>query len=87
MVNETFLNLNRNEVRHGEPRKTSSDLVKGIVDLLEEFKIASPRKLTPSTNAEVKWRSPPQGWYKINMDGAMFSYEKVVGMGVTIRDE
>ena len=54
---------------------------------MEEFKIASPRKLTPSTNAEVKWRSPPQGWYNINMDGAMFSYKKVVGMGVTIRDE
>ena len=63
MVKRTFLNLHRNEVRHGEPRKTGSDLVKGVVDLLEEFKIASPRKLTPSTNAEVKLRPPPQGWY------------------------
>ena len=62
-MKRTFLNLHRNEVRHGEPWKTGLDLVKGDVDLLEEFKIASPRKLTLSTNVEVKWRPPLQGWY------------------------
>ncbi|XP_023910001.1 uncharacterized protein LOC112021680 [Quercus suber] len=34
-----------------------------------------------------KWNPPEVGWFKINVDGAIFSKQKCVGIGVLIRDE
>ena len=54
---------------------------------MEEFKAANLKQLTPTNNAEVKWRPQTQGWYKINVDGAVFVAQKEAGVGVIIRDE
>lgn len=62
-------------------------MVRGATDLLEEFKAANPKQLTPSNNAEVKWGPPTQGWYKTNVDGTVFAAQKEADVGVIIRDE
>ena len=35
----------------------------------------------------VSWRPPHVNWYKIKVDGAIFSAQKVVWIGVLIRDD
>lgn len=35
----------------------------------------------------IKWKLPPKGWYKINVDGAACSNPGVAGIGGIIRDD
>jgi hypothetical protein len=35
----------------------------------------------------IKWIAPREGWYKVNMDGAVFADLQRVGVGVVIRNE
>ena len=45
----------------------------------------------PTTTAEmnrvIKWVPPQAGCYKVNVDGAVFSKRKQVGMGVVVQDD
>ncbi|XP_023914729.2 uncharacterized protein LOC112026278 [Quercus suber] len=41
----------------------------------------------PVVEPPVTWTPPRNGWFKINVDGAIFSKQKNVGIGVLIRDE
>ena len=41
---------------------------------------------TRQPSNEIKWRPPQLGHYKVNVDGAVFSKRKQVGIGVIIRD-
>ncbi|KAK9991251.1 hypothetical protein SO802_026236, partial [Lithocarpus litseifolius] len=35
---------------------------------------------------EWKWKAPPQGWYKLNVDDALFKEPRKGGIGSVIRD-
>ncbi|XP_023922243.1 WAT1-related protein At2g39510 [Quercus suber] len=41
----------------------------------------------PVVELPVKWTSPRKGWFKINVDSAIFSKQKSARIGVLIRDE
>ena len=34
----------------------------------------------------LKWVPPPQGWFKVNVDGAIFKKTNKAGIGVVVRD-
>ena len=34
----------------------------------------------------LKWVPPPQGWFKVNVDGAIFKETNKAGIGVVVRD-
>ena len=56
--------------------------------MLDEFQEANkqPLALTRQPPNEIKWSPPQPGHYKVNVDGAVFSKRKKVGIGVIIRD-
>ncbi|KAK9988900.1 hypothetical protein SO802_029139 [Lithocarpus litseifolius] len=41
----------------------------------------------PVTECPVVWTPPRNGWFKVNVDGAIFSKQKNAGIGVLIRDD
>ena len=45
-----------------------------------------PLVLTRQPPNETKWRTPQPSHYKVNVDGAIFSKKKYVGIRVIIRD-
>ncbi|XP_075663101.1 uncharacterized protein LOC142632611 [Castanea sativa] len=56
--------------------------------ILEKFHAANekPQPTTESITEEIKWCPPQRGSYKVNVDGAVFTKQKQVGIGVVIRD-
>ena len=56
---------------------------------MEEYKAATETLICKATVVdEVRsWIPPPEYVFKINVDGAVFVDQKVVGVGVIIRDE
>ena len=56
--------------------------------ILDEFQVANekPQTTRESTTREIKWCPPQLGSYKVNVDGAVFTKQKQVGIGVVIRD-
>ena len=63
-------------------------IVRSSLRVLDEFQIANERPQStrePFPN-EIKWCPPQLGCYKVNVDGAMFSKRKQVGIGVVIHD-
>ena len=57
--------------------------------LLEEFQIANetPNRVSSDHRDKVAWKPPPPGWFKVNMNGALFSTAKQSDIGVMVRDE
>ncbi|XP_075664485.1 uncharacterized protein LOC142634090 [Castanea sativa] len=78
----------RNTVRHGGKRKKGKAIVRSSLKVLEEFQAANVQPVTRTRQPSnvTKWRPPQPGHYKINVDGAIFSNKKQVGIGVIIRD-
>ena len=80
---------NRNEIRNGGERKLGQRLVQLAMEYLAKYGAAM--ELTDSVGLvvelPVKWTPPREGWFKINVDGAILSKQKNAGIGVLIRDE
>lgn len=58
--------------------------------LLENWREAQAGKKQSTHDAqshEIKWRKPPTGWIKINIDAAVDQNRKKMGMGCVIRNE
>ena len=82
-----FLWNNRNFVRHGGQCKLAFKILKDSKQYLEEFRevfeLPFPRQPYP-----LKSWSPPQiGWYKVNIDGAVFKDIGHCGIGVVVRND
>ncbi|KAL0004817.1 hypothetical protein SO802_012378 [Lithocarpus litseifolius] len=79
---------NRNEVRHGDKGRAGREITRSSLSLLEEFQTVNEGLQATRMNAPevVKWLPPRPGCYKVNVDGAVFSKRKQVGIGVVIRD-
>ena len=80
---------NRNELRMGGKGKVGRTVVRNAIHLVEEFRAANEGKTKHpgETIPPVFWKPPSQGFYKVNLDGAVFSKTKQAGAGVIIRDE
>ena len=49
--------------------------------------VASPRGPGRSIIKRVRWERPPEGWCKLNTDGAILGNPSVAGCGGLVRDE
>jgi len=80
---------NRNEMQNGGERKSGQGLVQLAMEYLAKYGAAMELtdSVGPVVELPVKWTPPREGWFKINVDGAIFSKQKSAGIGALIRDE
>ncbi len=68
------------------PSKVYLDALQ-YVKVYPEAQVQSECSRLPISTGRKGWTTPRKGWYKVNMDGAVFSDIKKVGVGVVIRNE
>ena len=80
---------NRNVTRHGGKRRHGKELVSWVTQYTEDFKAANicMESTTPGVEVKGTWIPPPSNVYKVNVDAAIFTSQKTVGVGVIIRDD
>ncbi|KAL0005544.1 hypothetical protein SO802_013105 [Lithocarpus litseifolius] len=80
---------NRNEVRNGGKWKTGMEITRWAAIYLAEYTAATKSTSFPRQMLELRslWTPPPASLFKVNVDGAVFSSQGSVGIGVLIRDE
>lgn len=77
---------NRNEVRNRGDRKLGQALVDYTIDYLRKYQAYCEKPALVQSKEPLKWCLPQHGRYKITVDGVVFDAQKVVGLGVLIRD-
>ena len=79
---------NRNDLRMGGKGKAGRTILKNAMNLVVDYQSANRAKTEHlrKTPVTVSWQPPSHGYYKVNIDGAVFSKRKQVGAGVVIRD-
>ena len=72
----------------GGKGKAGRTVLRNALHLVEEFRSATEAKTEHLVEPMlvVSWQPPCQRYYKVNIDGAVFSDRKQVGVGVLIRD-
>ena len=80
---------NRNEVRHGGKKVTAAKIYRTASKLREEYMATQEVSNQPMDTPmdQIRWLTPPHGWYKVNADGAVFSKHKWAGIGVIAKDD
>ena len=80
---------NRNDLRMGGKGRAGRTVLKNAIHLVEEFRAVNEAKTEHQMGPEatVSWKPPSHGFYKINLDGAVFLKNKQAGAGVIIRNE
>ena len=63
--------------------------MRNALRLLEDYHAANVLPSQPSSNTQntTIWKPPPPGYFKVNVDGALFAKSKQSGVGVIVRDE
>ena len=79
---------NRNKVRHGGAGKICKSIAEEARKYRAEVWTALPSNNRPSRPKIIhkQWSPPPQGWYKVNVDAAVFKEQGTCGIGVVIRN-
>lgn len=74
--------------RLGGARKSGEAIVSWATRYLEEYHAAVELSgtTTPTHDERLVW-TPPADQFKVNVDGAIFSKQRAVGLGVTVRDD
>lgn len=69
---------NRNELRMGGKGRAGRTVLRNAMHLVEEFRAANEGKTEHLAKQvpPVFWKPPSQGFYKVNLDGAVFSKSK-----------
>ena len=72
----------------GGKGKAGRTVLRNALHLVEEFLSATEVKTEHLVEPMpvVSWQPPCQGYYKVNIDGVVFSDRKQAGVGVLIRD-
>ena len=78
---------NRNAAKFEGKTKQVKVIVFEANALVEEFKeqVDAPRQSTPPRT--IGWTPPGEGWYKVNIDGAVFKESGSCGIGIVIRNK
>ncbi|KAK9996066.1 hypothetical protein SO802_020752 [Lithocarpus litseifolius] len=75
------------QVRLGGERQSAWLTFQRAQTDLEEFQLANHLPTQPRFVSELLWSPPKPPWFKINVDGAVFSSLKTVGVGIVVRDQ
>ncbi|XP_030969685.1 uncharacterized protein LOC115989962 [Quercus lobata] len=78
---------NRNSLKFEGRGKAGKVIVKEAERLVEEFRIGNSREKLPVVLRSQAWMAPREGWYKANVDGAVFKESSSCGIGVVIRND
>ena len=80
---------NQNATRHGGKRRTGKEVVSWVAQYTEEFTEANACMESTASVPEVKgtWIPPPSNVFKVNVDAAVFTSQRAVGVGVIIKDD
>ena len=77
----------RNALKHGGQCKDVGCILKEVAEYVTEFRQENICLNEPSNPPISHWTPPRCGWYKINVDGAVFKESGSCGVGVVIRNE
>ena len=77
----------RNALKHGGQCKDAGRIIKDVAEYIKEFRQENLCLKEPSKLPKSHWSPPRCGWYKINVDGAVFKESGSCGVGVVIRNE
>ncbi|KAK4558042.1 hypothetical protein RGQ29_007697 [Quercus rubra] len=58
----------------------------GVLRSSQEYQFANYIPTQPRSDSEVYWSPPKPPWFKVNVEGAVFSSLKSVGVGIVIWD-
>ncbi|KAL5784349.1 hypothetical protein ACOSQ2_006741 [Xanthoceras sorbifolium] len=65
----------------------AKDIVSWAVCYLQDFDIANQVPLRCiASKAAVKWKRPPEDWFKLNVDASLRAEGCLVGLGAVVRD-
>ncbi|XP_075658913.1 uncharacterized protein LOC142628758 [Castanea sativa] len=77
----------RNALKHGGLCKDAGKITKEVSEYVEEFRQKNQSLSKPSNPPKSHWSPPRCGWYKINVDGAVFKESGSCVVWVIIRNE
>lgn len=73
-------------MRMGGVRQLAWHILQWARTYLEEFQLANHLPTQPRFISEVYWSPPKPPWFKVNVNGVVFSSLKSVGVGIVVRD-
>ncbi|XP_030970837.1 uncharacterized protein LOC115991254 [Quercus lobata] len=76
-----------NQVHLGGAQQSAWHIFQWAWTYLEEFQLANHLPTQPRFVSEVLWSPPKPLWFKVNIDSAVFSSLKSVGVGIVVRDQ
>ena len=80
---------NRNKYKHEGKFKPAKVVVSNVARYVEEFRQGfSPTPTIPKQPPRFgsQWRPPDAGWYKVNVDAAVFKEAGSCGVGIVVRN-
>lgn len=76
----------RNNARESQQLQDPAAIVRRSIAAVEEWHSLKTVPTTTATRPIMRWHAPPEGWCKVNTDGAYRSAEGNTGGGVAVRD-
>lgn len=77
----------RNNILWKQGSFNPSFMASWVVKHLEEFQRHLPKAVSSSKRSQSRWRFPPSGRLKLNVDGAYDAENQNGGIGVICRDD
>ena len=71
-------------MRHGETGRTALQIFEASRLYLAEFQSHCIPSNAPQSHTPTLWKPPPPGWYKTNVDGAVFTERGQCGIRVVV---
>ncbi|KAL5861780.1 hypothetical protein ACOSQ4_003076 [Xanthoceras sorbifolium] len=77
----------RNKMVHENLKMEVKDIVSWAICYLNDFDDANNKHpYCQSNQHSVKWKRPPEDWYKLNVDASLKAADNLVGLGAVVRD-